>query len=170
MLPIEDWTLSVPIKPREYLRRHGHRDRVGYSVAQPLLPKETLTVPDHPQNAPVQPGQGPPQQQQQGQQAGQPGQPQPQGGQPAQPAPQSPPPAGGDGGAAVLDLDHHAEAVAAAIRQQSQQGPPPAGAGAGADPGRFQQILGQIGQYGPFVLQFLESLVTKLQGGSQPTP
>jgi hypothetical protein len=161
---------EVPIKPREYFRRHGHTHRAGYSVAQPLLHKEAVSMPDHPQNAPVTPGQGPPQQQQQGQQAGQPGQAQPQGQQSQAGQQQAPPQPGGPPAHVILDLDHHAEAVAAAIRQQSQQGPPPAGAGAGADPGRFQQVLGQIGVYGPFVLQFLESLVTKLQGGQQPPP
>lgn len=170
MPPLEPPDLAVPIKPREFLRRHP--GIAGYSVAQPLLPKETVAMPDHPQNQPPQQTVAP-QQPQQGQQAGQqppPGQPQPQGQQPqgGQPPQQSPPPAGGTPGDATLDIEHHADAVAAAIRQQAQAGPPPAGAG--VDGGRLQQILGQIGTYGPFVLQFLEALVQKLQGGQQPTP
>jgi hypothetical protein len=156
---------DTPIKPREYLRRHGDHDNVGYSVAQPLLPKETA-MPDHPQNQPAQ---------QTGQQAGQqqppPGQAQPQGQQPQggqDPQAQQQEAQAQQAQQAQAQLDQHAQTVADAIKQQSQAGPPPAGAG--VDGGRLQQILGQVGTYGPFVLQFLEALVSKLQGGSQQPP
>jgi hypothetical protein len=126
-------------------------------------------MPDHPQNQPVQQTAGP-QQPQQGQQAGQqqppPGQAQPQGGQ--DPQAQQQEAQAQQGQQAQAQLDQHAQTVADAIKQQSQAGPPPAGAG--VDGGRLQQILGQVGTYGPFVLQFLEALVSKLQGGQQPTP